>query len=73
MLTLVRRQPEAIAAYQAARTVTAAEHAIGQACLWRKEAMVRETQQDYSTALALLNLAESALGPELALLSGRER
>ncbi len=67
MLTMMRRHPEAIAAYQAARNATAAEDAIGQARLHRKEANAHETQQDYPTALALLDRAEATLGPEPAV------
>ncbi|HEY3061389.1 MAG TPA: AAA family ATPase [Chloroflexota bacterium] len=64
MLTMVRRHPEAIAAYQAARKWTAADDAIGRARLQRKEAAAHESQQDYPTALALLDQSEATLGPE---------
>ena len=64
MLTMMRRHPEAIAAYQAARNTSAAGDAIGQARLQRKEAMAYEGQQDYATVLALLDQAEATLGSE---------
>jgi tetratricopeptide (TPR) repeat protein len=64
MLTMMRRHPEAIAAYQAAHNASAGDDAIGLARLWRKEATARESQQDYSRAMALLDQAEATLGPE---------